>query len=140
MYLFNRKLIKRAEYLQTCQVAEENYELAEQEAALKKQQSMQQERTETELLFAELKNDPIAILLMRAFLQIRQERSMFEQLLNDADEILISREERNSRKSEDLRRQVADAERKADDERSRANDLDDDLSSIKKELDRAKRG
>jgi len=140
MILFEQKLIQHNKFMQTLQAAEENYEQDEQEAALRNQQSMQQERAETELLFAELKNDPVAILLMKAFLQIRQERSMFEKLLDDADEILISREERSSRKAEELRRQAVNAERKAEEERSRVTDLEDDLSSIKKKLDRVERG
>jgi len=140
MLKFDQMLIQHDERAQTRRIAEENYEQVEQERALKNQQSVQQERAETELLFAELKNDPIAILLMKAFLQIRQERSMFEKLLDDADGILISREERSSRKTDELRRQVADAERKAEEKRSRVIELEDDLGSIKKKLDHAERG
>jgi hypothetical protein len=139
MLLFEQKLIQRDEFVRARQATEEKYEQDEQETALKNQQSIRQEKGEVEMLFAELKNDPVAILLMKAFLQIRHERNMFEQLLADADEISISREEHNFRKAEELRRQAANMERKAEEERSRANELEDDLRSIKKKLDRAER-
>jgi hypothetical protein len=94
----------------------------------------QVDEIEEKELFDIFKDDPIAVHLLKAFLAIRQERSMFECQIEDANSTMYSLEERYSRKAEDLRRQAKYAERRAEEERNRASDLEDDLSKANKKI------
>lgn len=104
---------------------------------LKKQERQQQEKSlqvaEEEALFNALIKDPVAIHMLKAFVLLRDERSMFEQRIEEMDGEMMSMEDRWSRKASDLRRQADEAERRARDEQSRLqNDLDDAESKLKK--------
>jgi hypothetical protein len=105
------------------------------------QEALQQEaeRDETQALFAEIKDDPLAVLMIKLYLGIQQERRMYDQLLEEADEALASVRMRNLSNAEDMRRRVVDMERRLEEERSRANDLENDLAKANK-AQRANRG
>ncbi len=107
------------------------------EAAIKaREEREQRERrriAEEQDLFDAIKNDAIAIHMLKAFVLLRDERSDFEVRLTEADETMYSIENRWSRKAEELRRQAADADRKAEDERARLqSELDDSQAELKK--------
>jgi hypothetical protein len=125
--------------------AEYNRREASDQLAEERNQEIQQARAEQEArdereelyTFAVLKNDAVALHLVKAFLLIQNERSHFEQRLQDADETLYSIEERWSRRAAELRNQADEADRRAADERSR---LQDDLDDAEKKLKKAQRG
>lgn len=98
------------------------------------------EATEDEMLFEALSTDPVAVLMMKTFLAIRQDREMLLERITEADDSLYSAEERWSRKADDLRRRAEDADRRAAEERNRASDLEDDLDDVQKKLKKAERG
>lgn len=90
------------------------------------------ELAEEVALLQALKNDPVAIHMLKAFVLLRDERSNFEQRLDDIGEELYSIENHYSRKAAELRRQADEAERRAKDEQSRLqNELDDAESALK---------
>lgn len=111
----------------------------ERRQELEKERELKAAREQREELytFDVLKNDAVALHLVKAFLLIQNERSHFEQRLQDADETLYSIETRWSRRAEELRRQADEAERRAADERSR---LQDDLDDAEAKLKKAQRG
>jgi len=108
---------------------------AEQAAAREQEQA--KEQAEEQALFDAIKDDPIAIHMLKAFVFLRDERSTFEQRLYDADEKMASIENRWSRRAEELRRQADDADRRAEDECRR---LQDDLDDAEAKLRKAERG
>jgi len=84
-------------------------------------------------LLNSIKDDPIAIHMLKAFILLRDERSTFEERIYEMDESMSSIENRWSRKAEDLRRQAGEMQRRADDEKNRLqNDLDDAETALKK--------
>jgi hypothetical protein len=87
---------------------------------------------EDEVLFNAIKKDQVAIFMLKAFLAIRQERSIFEQRIEEADDSMMSMEERWSRKANALRKQAMEADRLASEERNRAQDLESELEKTKK--------
>lgn len=93
-----------------------------------------QEQAEEQAIFDAIKNDPIAIHMLKAFVLLSYERSTFEQRLSEADEAMYSIDNHWSRKAEELRRQADDAQRRADNEKYRLqSDLDDAEAKLKKE-------
>lgn len=106
---------------------ERNKQLAEQ-----KSQTAQAEKDEVEKLLTVLHSDPVAMNLIKAFIAIRQERSIYEEQISQTNDALYSMEERWSRRTSELRRQAEDADRRAAEEHSRADDLQDDLARVKK--------
>jgi hypothetical protein len=99
-----------------------------------------QEKAEELALFDAIKEDAVALNMLKAFVLLRDERSHFEQRLSDADETMYSMENRWSRRAAELRNQAEDAERRAQDEKSRLqSDLDDAEDKLKK-AERAARG
>jgi len=96
----------------------------------------EQANQEDLMLFNLIKDDEIAVLLIKAFLAIRQERSMFESQVNDANETMYSIENRWLEKAAELRRQADNAERRASEEKYR---LESDLSDAEEKLKKAKR-
>lgn len=134
---------KKTDYLQkieTDKVREEqrlqNQEQSEQAREVKQRVAETEERE----LFNIFKDDPVAINLLKAFLMINQERSMFESQISDANETVYSVEERWSRKAADLRRQADDAQRQAEEERDRVSSLQSDLDNAEDKLKKAQRG
>jgi hypothetical protein len=111
---------------------------AEQEArdqvtAIRYELKHQEELREEQVLLDTLQHDPVAMAMLKAFVLIYQERSSFTSQIEDANNSLYSMEECWSRKAADLRRQADDADRKAEDERSRLQgDLDDAEARLKK--------
>jgi hypothetical protein len=97
----------------------------------------EQENAKEKALFDAIKNDPITIHFLKAFVLLRDERGHFEQRLYEADEALYSVEDRWSRKAADLRRQAEEIERRAEDERYR---LQGDLDDAEAKLKKAERG
>lgn len=108
-----------------------------QEQARARAEQQAKEKAEEQALFDAVKNDPILVQLLKAFILIQDERSGFESQLQEADESLYSMENRWSRRAEELRRQADDAQRHADDERSR---LQSDLDDAEAKLKKAQRG
>jgi hypothetical protein len=102
-----------------------------------KQAAEQAERDEANALFDAIKDDPIAVHMLKAFVFLRDERSTFEQRLEQADEAIYSIENRWSNRAAELRRQADEADRRAEDERRR---LQDDLDDAEKKLKKAERG
>ena len=120
---------KREEYLQD----QQEREARAVEAGHQRQSKEMQEQAEEQALFDAIKNDAIAIHMLKIFVLLRDERSTFEQRLSDADETMYSIEERWSRKAADLRRQADYAQRRAEDEEYRLkSDLDDAEEKLKK--------
>lgn len=103
----------------------------------KREEKKAREDAEQRCLFDALKNDGIALNLLKAFVLLRDERSHFESQLNEADETMSSIEDRWTRKASDLRRQADEAARKAEEERYR---LESDLSDVESQLSKVKRG
>ena len=118
--------------LEDKQIGEQRKREAESDQRVDEQ--LKTEKSEAEQLFEVFKDDPVAVHLLKAFLMVHQERRMFDQRVSEADETMYSLEERWSRKAADLRRQAQDAERQAEDEHRRVNDLEDDLSKVKKQI------
>lgn len=105
----------------------------EAEVATKLEAEQAKEQAEEQALFDAIKDDPIAIHMLKAFVLLRDERSTFEQRLYEADETMYSIENRWSRRAEELRRQADEAQRRAEDERARIqSDLDDAEDKLKK--------
>lgn len=99
-----------------------------EEAAIEKSRLAE----ETALLNS-IKDDPIAIHLLKAFVLLREERGAFERRIEEMDDQMYGMEDRWSRKAADLRRQADDVERRARDEQSRLqNDLDDAEAKLRK--------
>ena len=112
----------------------------EEEADARRAAEREQEKSEERELFNLFKDDAVAINLMKAFMMINQERSMFEAQINDANETMYSIEERWTRRAEDLRRQANDAQRRADEERDRVSSLQSDLDDAENKLKKTQRG
>ena len=112
----------------------------EEEALARRAAEREQEKSEELQLFKVFKDDPLAIQLLKAFMLINQERSMFESQINDANETMYSIEERWTRRAEDLRRQANEAQRRADEERDRASNLQSDLDDAESKLKKTQRG
>lgn len=91
-------------------------------------------------LFDAFKNDEVAVFLLKAFLALRQERTAFENELQEASDSLWSTEERWERKAAELRRQAEHSERQANEERKRASDLENDLQDTEKKLKKTMQG
>lgn len=100
----------------------------------------EKKKSEEQALFDAIKNDDIAIHLLKAFVLLRDERSLFEERLYEADEQMSSIEHRWSRRAEELQRQADSAKRRAEQESDRAGDLANDLDDAQAELKKAKRG
>lgn len=95
-------------------------------------ESQKQEREE-QALFDAIKNDAVAMNMLKAFILIREERTSFTQQIENADWALYNMEERHSRHAAELRRQADEVERRAEDEKARLqSDLDDAESKLKK--------
>jgi hypothetical protein len=92
----------------------------------------EKERQEMVVLFSAFDDDPVAVLLMKAFLAIGQERRGYRDALDDLEVSLEYTQEHCEAKAKKLARQVKDAERQAEEERRRASDLEDDLAKAKK--------
>lgn len=110
---------------------------ADEQRQIEREAQKQTERDEEQALFDALKNDSIAIHLLKAFVLLRDERSHFESRLEEADEAMYSIENRWSRRAEQLRDLADNIQRRADDERYR---LENDLSDAESELKKAQRG
>lgn len=95
------------------------------------------EQSEEEILFDVLRNDAVAMYLLKAYLLINEERQGFRQQIENYDEAMYSMENRWSRRAEELRRQADEADRRAEDERSR---LQSDLDDAEAKLKKAERG
>ncbi len=105
-----------------------------------KEQNKAAEQAEEEALLQALKNDPVAIHMLKAFVLLRDERSTFEQRLDEMGEEMYSIENHYSRKAADLRRQAEEAERRAREEESRLRSLQNDLDDAEEKLKKAQRG
>jgi hypothetical protein len=107
---------------------------SEVEAGVAQRQEERQaaEKSEEMALFDTIKNDEVALLLLRTLVAVHQERSTLTRQIEEATETTWSVEERLTQRAAELRRQADDAERRADDERRRASDLEDDLAKEKK--------
>lgn len=96
--------------------------------------------SEEQALFDAIKNDPIAIHMLKAFILLRDERSAFEQRLEEMGEEMYSIENHYSRKAADLRRQADEAERRASEKESNLRSLQNDLDDTEEKLKKAQRG
>lgn len=136
MKIFEKRQAERAELIKQ----EETRRLA-QEAREEKSyaEAVKEERDETEKLLAALRSDHAAVHLLKAFLAIRQERSMFEERISQMDDSLCSLEERWAERAAMLRRQAEDADRRAEEERSKAYELQDDLDVAAKKIKKLER-
>jgi hypothetical protein len=112
-------------------------ETRNQEAQARRDLEQQQEQTEERALFEAIKSDPIALNMLKAFVLLRDERSSFQEQLENADWTIYNMEERHSRRATELRRQADEAERRALDEHSR---LQSDLDDAEAKLKKAERG
>jgi len=113
------------------QQAQQEQERAESD--LRNDLKQQQEKAEEQMLFDVIKEDPIAILMLKAYIKIQQERTGFTAQIEDANNSLYSMEEYWSSKAVELRHQADAAQRHAEEERYRLqNDLDDAESKVKK--------
>jgi hypothetical protein len=108
----------------------------DQAREIERTQKAEQQKSEVERLLDDLKNDRIAMQLVKAFWAIQQEKSFYIEQIGELDSGLQSMEERWSRKASELRRMATEAERRAEEERSRASDLEDDLSKAEKKIKR----
>lgn len=134
---FNKRLEEYAQKIEADKVrAEQELQNEEKSHQARKHKQNDAEAEEREL-FNIFKDDPVAINLLKAFLMISQERSMFESQISDANETVYSVEARWSRRAEDLRRQADDAQRRAEDEKYR---LQSDLDDAENKLKKAQRG
>jgi hypothetical protein len=109
----------------------------EQKIKKEKEEQKAAEQAEEEALLLSIKNDPVAIHMLKAFILLRDERSTFEQHLDELGEEMYSIENHWSRKAADLRRQADEAKRHARDEQSR---LQSDLDDAEAKLKKSKRG
>jgi hypothetical protein len=100
----------------------------------------EQEETESANLLDFVKKDPAATLLLKAFVAVRQERQGFELQIAGLDEGLATAEAFWQRKADELRNQAKEADRRAEEERSKARDIEDDLSKAEKKLKATERG
>jgi hypothetical protein len=107
------------------------------EAQTRRELEQQKEQAEEQALFEAIKEDSIAIHLLKAFVLLRDERSSFREQLESADWTMYNMEERHSRRAEELRRQADEVERRAEDERAR---LQSDLDETESKLKKAQRG
>ena len=112
-------------------------EMRNQEAQARRDLEQQQEQTEEQALFEAIKSDPIALNMLKAFVLLRDERSSFQEQLENADWTIYNMEDRHSRRAAELRRQADEAERRAEDDRRR---LQDDLDDAEAKLKKAERG
>ncbi len=103
----------------------------------KQAQEATRQASEEEALFDAIKNDPIAVHMLKAFVLLRDERSVFEQRIEEMGDEMYGIEDRWSRKASDLRRQAEDIERRARDEQSR---LQSELEDTEERLRKIKRG
>ena len=115
-------------------------QVAESAIWMQTKEEKRQEQAEDQELFEAVKDDPVAVHLLKAFLSIRQERSMFEAQVADANNSMYSMDERWSRKAAELRRQADDAQRRAEEERNRASSIEDDLDDAQKKIKKMERG
>ena len=125
---------ERARRFEQSQQEEQERQARANENEIHTELEHQKEQAEEQALFDAIKNDPIAIHMLKAFVFLRDERSTFEQRLYEADEAMSSIEGYWSNKASELRRQADQAQRRADDEKSRLqSDLDDAESKLVKE-------
>lgn len=100
----------------------------------------QAERDDTQLLLANLRKDPVAVNLLKAYLSLSQERRIFQEEIEGYDNALYSAEEAYSRRASELRRMADDADRRANDERDRAENLQYDLEDAERKAKQCSRG
>jgi hypothetical protein len=111
-------------------------ELSDAISYAKHEAQVAQEKSEAETLLAMLDQDPTAIIMLRAYVAIRKQHGIYEQLISDAEEAMFSQERRYESKAAKFRKQAQDAARQTSEEASRASDLEDDLAKIKKQSKR----
>lgn len=97
----------------------------------------QKERDEEQALFDAIKSDPVAINMLKAFVQIHEERSGFTQRIQEADEAAFWADEHSARIRSQLESQMERAQRQAEEEKSR---LQNDLEDAEVKLKKAQRG
>jgi len=133
-------LTRKAEEFERQIALSKREEQQDAEAANEQAQHIEGEKEEDEQLFDALKNDKVAVLLLKAFLAIRQERSAFESEVSEANDSFYSMESFLSSEAADLRRQAENADRRAREEADRARDLSNELDDAEAKLKKANRG
>ncbi len=112
----------------------------EREAEIRSEVERVEEKAEEQTLLDYLRCDPIALAFVKAFVMVYQERSGYIAQIEDLNNQLYSQDEYWSHKAIELRRQADEAQRHADEEHSRASDLEDDLSKANKKVKESQRG
>ncbi len=112
----------------------------EREAEIRSEVERVEEKAEEQTLLDYLRCDPIALAFVKAFVMVYQERSGYIAQIEDLNNQLYSQDEYWSHKAVELRRQADEAQRHADEEYSRASDLEDDLSKANKKIKETQRG
>lgn len=87
------------------------------EKAARREQEQAKEKAEEQALFDAIKDDPVALNMLKTFVLIHEERGSFRDQLENADWALYNMEERHARRAEELRRQADEIERRAEDEK-----------------------
>jgi hypothetical protein len=129
----DQKRIEAAQAYEAEQKREAAQAEANEQAELKAELKAQQEQADELALFESLRTDAFALHLLKAFVLVQKERWFFEQRIEEADQSMYSIEDYWSRKASELRSQAADAERRAEEEKSRLqSDLDNAEAKLKK--------
>lgn len=128
--------IKRAEILLERRRAEKENRRQARESEKRIVQAEDQKRSEEQALFESLKSDPVVILLLKAFLLIREERNTFAEQIESADNFAESIERHMSEKLRLAKENADHAYREASDERRRKEDLQDELDKAEKKIKR----
>lgn len=131
---------EQARYFKRASEEAQLEEKIEKKIQEEKEQKRAAEQAEEDALLQVLKNDPVAIHMLKAFVLLRDERSTFEQRLDEMGEEMYSIENHYSRKAADLRRQADEAERRAREEESRLRSVQNDLDDAEEKLKKAQRG
>jgi hypothetical protein len=128
--------VKQAEIAKASDLRRHEAELRERrdaEAAAQREVETAREKMEEQALFDVIKNDPVVMHLVKAFILVMDERRDFNAQLEGANESAYFMEERYSNRLAELRQQNEAAERNAQYEKDRLqSDLDDAESKLKK--------
>lgn len=133
---FAKQTEEHRKYLDDERRRQEEYQAREEQEVNEATTGQEREESEAQALLDALKGDPVAILMLKAYLVIRAERSEFARRVNDMDEAMDCLQDASGRRVDILQRQAKEAKSQAEEERRRADDLQDDLDQAKKAIGR----
>lgn len=132
-----------AQYEQRHQAMESAHQIGEyvdEKIAAEREAEAQEEKDQVAELLEALRADPVAVILLEAFVKIREERRSFEAQIASMTENIESIDASMSQRVEHLRRDLRDANNRIQEEEDQTRRLKSDLDDRERRLKKAERG